>query len=374
MKTNETLVRHEVKSLPIYNAGLHPAKLKRQLGLDRVVKLDSNENPFGPSPYAAEAVRAAASDLFRYPDREETKLRNLLATRLDMPAGHFAFGNGSEDLIGVIYRMVLRPGDKVTTTVPSFGLHQICAQVLGADATLIPFDLDWRFPVDALIANLATHPRILILSSPSNPVGAALANEDLDRIIAATPPETLLILDEAYIEYMDPAAYVDTLGKLKAHGGPWIILRTFSKAYGLAALRIGYGIASSVDFIENLYKVRSPFSVNAAALAAAAAAYADEAHLIHVTGEIRRERAALAAALTAHGYKLAPSQANFLFIDTRRDGAAVVAGLRAKGVLVKPWLESGYQRFIRVTVGKSEENNAFLAALDRVAATIAAAS
>jgi histidinol-phosphate aminotransferase len=374
MESTKALIRDEVTSLPVYNAGLHPETLKRRLGLAHIVKLDSNENPFGPSPHAIEAVRDVAAGLFRYPDRDETNLRAAIAARLGVPGERLAFGNGSEDLIAIIYRMVMRPGETVVTTVPSFGLHQICAQVLGARAVTIPFTADWLFPVDAIVEALARRPRILILSSPSNPVGVVMSEHDVDRIIAATHPETLLIFDEAYIEYVDPAVRVDVLARLKAYSGPWVVLRTFSKAYGLAALRIGYGVAHSIDFIENLYKVRSPFSVNAAALAAAEAAFADEAHLAKVTGAIRESRTALAAALTARGYALAPSKANFLFVDSGRDGTAVASALRSKGVLVKPWLEPGYGRFIRVTIGTRAEGEEFLAALHAVTASLAAAS
>ncbi|MCF4167311.1 histidinol-phosphate transaminase [Zavarzinia compransoris] len=368
MAASTPLIRDEVTSLPTYNAGLHPEKLRRQLGLERIVKLDSNENPLGPSPAAIEAVRAAANDLFRYPDRDETVLRGLIAARLGVDADRLAFGDGSEDLIGIIYRMVMRPGECAVTTMPSFGLHKIWADVLGAHARLLPFEAGWRFPVAAIEAALAEKPRVLILATPSNPVGAVLTGQDIGRILAACGPETLLILDEAYVEFVSPEARVDTLAMLAAHHGPWVVLRTFSKAYGLAGLRIGYGIAHDADFVRNLYKVRSPFSVNAAALAAAEAAYADTAHLDRVTAEIRALRAALRGALALRGYAVAPSEANSLFFDTGRDGAAVAEALRRRGVLVKPWLEPGYTGFIRVSIGTRADNEAFLAALDAVMA------
>jgi len=373
MESTKALIRDEVTSLPVYNAGLHPETLKRRLGLAHIVKLDSNENPIGPSPRAIEAVRDVATGLFRYPDRDETKLRAAIAQRLGVAGERLAFGNGSEDLIAIIYRMVMRPGETVVTTVPSFGLHQICAQVLGGRALTIPFTAAWQFPVEAVVEALAARPRILILASPSNPVGVAMTADDVERVLAAARPETLLVFDEAYIEYVEAAARVDVLGRLKTHAGPWVVLRTFSKAYGLAALRIGYGIAHSAAFVENLYKVRSPFSVNAAALAAAQAAFADEAHLARVVGQVQQDRRRLAQALAAQGYAVAPSQGNFLFVDSRRDGAAVAAALRAKGVLVKPWLEPGYTSFIRVTVGTPKEGEAFLAALGEVTATPAVA-
>lgn len=368
MASSLPLIRDEVTALPVYNAGLHPEKLRRQLGLERIVKLDSNENPFGPSPAAIAAVTAAAQSLYRYPDRDESALRGLIARRLGVEPDRLAFGDGSEDLIGIIYRMVMRPGEVAVTTVPSFGLHQIWAEVLGASALLLPFEPGWRFPVAAIEKALADRPRVLILASPSNPVGVVMTAEDVERVLAAASPETLLIFDEAYVEFISPEARVDVLARLARHAGPWVVLRTFSKAYGLAGLRLGYAVARDADFIRNLYKVRSPFAVNAAALAAAEAAFADEAHLNHVTGEIRRLRGELGAALAARGLAVAPSEGNSLFFDSGRDSKAVAAALREKGVLVKPWLEQGYTSFVRVSIGTADENAAFLAALDAVLA------
>lgn len=364
MDSVKPMIRDEVTSLPVYNAGLHPEKLRRQLGLARIVKLDSNENPFGPSPKAIEAVKTATKALYRYPDRDETALRALIAEALAVEPDRLAFGDGSEDLIGIIYRMCMRPGEIAVTTVPSFGLHQIWAEVLGARALLLPFEDGWRFPVVAIERALADRPRVLILASPSNPVGVVMTAEDVDRVLAACGPETLVIFDEAYVEFISPEARVDILARLARHAGPWVVLRTFSKAYGLAGLRLGYAIARDADFIRNLYKVRSPFSVNAAALAAAEAAFADTRHLGMVTGAIRGLRGELRAALTKRGLDVAPSEGNSLFFDTRKDSKTVAAALREKGVLIKPWLEAGYTSFVRVSIGTRSENEAFLIALD----------
>lgn len=368
MDNPRPLIRAEVSALPAYNAGLHPEKLRRQLGLDRIVKLDSNENPFGPSPRAIAAVKEATKTLYRYPDRDETLLRGLIAERLGVAPDRLAFGDGSEDLIAILYRMVMAPGDVAVTTVPSFGLHQIWAEVLGARALLLPFEAGWRFPVAAIEAALKAKPRVLILASPSNPVGAIMTAEDVDRVLRAAGPETLVIFDEAYVEFIEPAARVDVLARLTDHAGPWVVLRTFSKAYGLAGLRLGYAIAHEADFITNLYKVRSPFSVNAAALAAAEAAFADSQHLDMVVTAIRGLRTELAAALAGRGYAVAPSEGNSLFFDCGRDSRTVAAALRAQGVLVKPWLEPGYTSHLRVSIGTRSENRAFLAALDAVTA------
>ncbi len=368
MASPTPMIRDEVTSLPAYNAGMHPEKLRRQLGLDRIVKLDSNESPFGPSPAAIAAVTAAASGFGRYPDRDESALRSLIAADLGVDPETLAFGDGSEDLIGILYRMVMRPGECAVTTVPSFGLHQIWAEVLGAHALLLPFEADWRFPIEAIERALADNPRVLILASPSNPVGAVMTEADVDRVLAACGPDTLLIFDEAYVEFVSPAARVDVLAKLRGRQAPWVVLRTFSKAYGLAGLRIGYGIAHDAGFVRNLYKVRAPFSVNAAAQAAATAAYADGKHLDMVTTAIRKLRGELSAALQKRGLAVAPSEGNSLFFDAGLDSRAVAAGLRERGVLVKPWLEPGYTSFVRVSIGTRRDNEAFLAALDAVLA------
>ncbi|MAQ47138.1 MAG: histidinol-phosphate transaminase [Confluentimicrobium sp.] len=362
------LVRPELLALADYNAGVSLEKMRAELGLDRVVKLDSNENPLSCSPAVGPAMQAVQDRIFRYPDREELRLRAALSRDLGVGPDRLAFTAGSEDLVSILFRMVLRPGDTVLTAVPAFGLYEICAQHASAHTQKVPFNADWSFPVDALIAALADRPRVLVICSPCNPVGAAITLDDLDRLLRAASADTLVVLDEAYVEFMDDATRGQHFKRLKAHDGPWMALRTFSKAYGLAGLRIGYGIAHHPALAAAVYKVRSPFNVSATALAGAEAAYGDQDHVGATRDFVAGERDRVAAALRAMGLDPAPSQGNFLFFDCRRPARAVADRLRAQGVLIKPWHEADYLTCARVTIGRAEDNDTFLATLKRVLA------
>ena len=357
------LIRSEIARLPDYNAGLALERFRAIYGLDARGKLDSNENPLGPSPEAIAEIRKGAATVGRYPDAANTALRAAIATATGVSAEQVIIGNGSEDLIGAIFRTVLRPGDRVVTLCPSFGLHEFGALACGATVEKVRFGADWRFPLAALRVALARPTRALIFSSPSNPAGPAIAADELRDLLGAAPGDTLVILDEAYLEYVAPELRFDALPVLAEAGRPWIALRTFSKAYGLAGLRVGYGISSGAGLVRALMKSRNPFGVNALAGAAALAALADVAHLAKVTSLARAERARVAGVLAAKGYRVAPSQGNFLFFDTGGAAGDLAEALRRKAVLIKAWQEEPFRNWARVTMGTAAENDGFLAAL-----------
>lgn len=364
--SSAALIRTEIAALPDYNAGLALDQFRARYGRDALAKVDSNENPFGPSPAAIEQIRAAAAGVGRYPDAGDTALRQAIAARTGRDAETIILGNGSEDLIGAIYRATLRPGDRVVTICPSFGLHEFGALSLGAVVEKVPFPADWRFPVDGLIQAMAQPVRILIFSSPSNPAGPAISQGELTRLLAAVPEGTLIVFDEAYREYLEGDLAFEATGLLDRAGHAWISLRTFSKAYGLAGARVGYGLCSDSGMARALRKTRNPFAVNALAGVAALAALADDAHLDRTTTHIRAERKRIAAALTAMGIEVAPSQGNFLFFRTRLPGAQLAEALRHQCVLIKGWQESPFLDWARVTVALAEENDSFLKALPMV--------
>ncbi|WP_413867422.1 histidinol-phosphate transaminase [Albidovulum sp.] len=364
--SDSRLIRPEIANLPDYNAGLALERFRAIYGLDARAKLDSNENPLGPSPDAIAEIRKAAATVSRYPDAASIALRAAIAATTGVSAEQVIIGNGSEDLIGAVFRTVLRPGDRVVTLCPSFGLHEFGALALGAAVEKVRFGADWRFPLAALKAALARPARVLIFSSPSNPAGPVIATNELRDLLAAAPSDTLVILDEAYLEYVAPEVRFDALPVLAEGEQPWIALRTFSKAYGLAGLRVGYGISSDRGLIRSLMKSRNPFGVNALAGAAALAALADVAHLAKATSLARAERARIAEALEAKGYPVAPSQANFLFFETGGAAGDLAEGLRRKGVLIKAWQEEPFRNWARVTMGTAAENDAFIAALPEI--------
>ena len=361
------IARPEARDLPAYNAGLSSDAVRQRFGLDTIARLGSNENPFGPSPAVGAALRDMADAIGQYPDANSTALRAAIAARTGVEPADIVVGNGSENLLELLCLAFLSPGDRVVTLLPSFGLHEIFPRMMGAQVDMVPVTDAMEFDVDAWCAALgggARPPRMAILSNPSNPVGCMLDADAFDRVVRAAPPETLLVIDEAYYEYarLTPG-FPDVLTRLRAQERPWIVLRTFSKAWGLAGLRVGYGLASHAELVRMLDRVRTPFNVNLAAQRAALAAWGDADHMEKAVQETVAQREILRMQLRDLGVAVAPSAANFLFVDLRRANGPVAEALLARGIIVKPWKEAGYEHFIRVSVGAAADNRLFVAAL-----------
>ena len=361
------IARPEARDLPAYNAGLSSDAVRQRFGLDTIARLGSNENPFGPSPAVGAALRDMADAIGQYPDANSTALRAAIAARTGVEPADIVVGNGSENLLELLCRAFLSPGDRVVTLLPSCGLHEIFPRMMGAQVDMVPVTDSMEFDIDAWCAALgggARPPRMAILSNPSNPVGCMLDADAFDRVVRAAPPETLLVIDEAYYEYarLTPG-FPDVLTRLRAQERPWIVLRTFSKAWGLAGLRVGYGLASHAELVRMLDRVRTPFNVNLAAQRAALAAWGDADHMEKAVQETVAQREILRMQLRDLGVAVAPSAANFLFVDLRRANGPVAEALLARGIIVKPWKEAGYEHFIRVSVGAAADNRLFVAAL-----------
>jgi len=361
------IARPEARDLPAYNAGLSSDAVRQRFGLDTIARLGSNENPFGPSPAVGAALRDMADAIGQYPDANSTALRAAIAERTGVEPADIVVGNGSENLLELLCLAFLSPGDRVVTLLPSFGLHEIFPRMMGAQVDMVPVTDSMEFDIDAWCAALgggARPPRMAILSNPSNPVGCMLDADAFDRVVRAAPPETLLVIDEAYYEYarLTPG-FPDVLTRLRAQERPWIVLRTFSKAWGLAGLRVGYGLASHAELVRMLDRVRTPFNVNLAAQRAALAAWGDADHMEKAVQETVAQREILRMQLRDLGVAVAPSAANFLFVDLRRANGPVAEALLARGIIVKPWKEAGYEHFIRVSVGAAADNRLFVAAL-----------
>jgi len=313
----QLLARAEVRDLASYNAGLSADTVRKRFGLTRVAKLGSNENPLGPAPAVTDAMVKACSEIALYPDASCQALRAALSAKLGVPGEHLVFGNGSEDLLSIISRVFLDHDDEVVTVVPSFGLHFIYPMAAGARVVGVPMTADAGFDVAAMIAALTPRTRLLMFSCPSNPVGCTLDSGELQQLLDALPAHCLLVFDEAYYEYAQfEADYPDCLGLIQASGKPFILLRTFSKAYSLAGLRIGYGIVSDPLLADLIDRLRTPFNVNRVAQAAALAALADEEHLHTTLEHVALERRRVSTALQTLGIDSVPSKANFLFFST----------------------------------------------------------
>ena len=358
------LVKKEVTGLPRYNAGLPEEYIRDHYRVEHIVRLASNENPFGIGTNAKRAAAAAVADLGKYSDPDSRRLRRALATGLGVDASAILAGNGSEELICLLCRACLNPGDRVITVRPSFLLHEIYPAEQGAEVVTVPMRDDLEFAVDDIIEAMAGGCRMLLLSSPSNPVGTAINGTDLLRIVRSADAGTLLVIDEAYYEYArEDAGYPDSLSLLAGGPAPYVVLRTFSKAYGLAGARVGYGIFSNQDLAAGIDKLRTPFNVNRIAQAAALAALDDHGHLERTLAHNRTERERVSAELKRRGCFVAPSLANFLFFDVGTASAEVAEQLLGRGIVVKPWGQPGYRRFIRVSIGSREDNDLFLRAL-----------
>ncbi|MFF8805650.1 histidinol-phosphate transaminase [Streptomyces omiyaensis] len=365
-----SLIRGEVAALPPYDPGADPDEVAALSGSRRVVKLSNNESPFGASPAVAEAVRKAlAHGVSRYPDPTGRRLAEAIGTSLDVPADRVVLGNGSENLLELLCRAVLDPGDLVVTQAPGFSLHETFPRVMGARVHKVPVTAGFGCDADAWRDALAQGPKLVFLANPCNPTGAMLDAGELARIVTALPASALLVLDEAYGEFARYRPdYPDGLEALRGLGRPWIVLRTFSKAYGLAGVRVGYGIASDPALARALDRVRTPYNVNHPAQEAAIAALGDRAHLAETVRRTALEIARVADRLGEAGLRVVPSSANFLFIDTGRPADRVARELHRAGIIVKAWREPGYETYIRASLSTPGDNDVFVRCLTGICA------
>lgn len=351
-----------IAALPPYNSGLALEVARQISGRHEIARLASNENPFGCSPKVTAALASDGFQPWRYADPACATLKEALSKKLGVDPSTLVVGNGSEELIAAVCRAFLPPGSSAVTVAPSFGLHEIEPLATGARVTKVPMTRELSFDIDGLVVALRRSPQLLLISSPSNPVGTALDQSALKRLISARQPSTLFLIDEAYFEF-GKSDLPDSLAMLQGAAVPFVVLRTFSKAYGLAGLRVGYGICSDTEIARVVSAAKPPFNVNGAAQMAAVAALEDEAWMSDAVGRIRIERERIASELSAKGFRFAPSLGNFFFIDVKRPSADVADALLRQGVLVKPWKEDGYKSYIRASIGTRDENDRLVSSL-----------
>jgi histidinol-phosphate aminotransferase len=320
-----------------------------------------NENPFGPSPKAVDAARAYMDRVAPYPDDSGFFLRQKLAAAYNISMDELIISSGSSDILSMAYHAVLAPGAEVLTGESSFIVYYQLADMLNMTVVRVPMK-NYAFDLGAMGERINAKTALVVLANPNNPTGTVVRKKELDAFMARVPDHTLVILDEAYFEYVREADYPNSLEYVRA-GKPVLILRTFSKVFGLAGLRIGYGI-STHEIIDTLYKVRMAFNTSSVAQAAALAAWEDHAHVEKSIRLNHEEREFLYSELSRRGVKFVPSYANFVLIDVGRPGREVTSALLKQGVIVRPaW---GCPTCMRVSVGTHEQNQTFLAALDKV--------
>ncbi|PHY93306.1 histidinol-phosphate transaminase [Acetobacter pomorum] len=360
----QPLCRPEVSGLPRYNAGLSEDEVRRRYGLKNIVKLGSNENPYGPSPRVKAGWDELAGRLGRYPDAGAATLRTDIAKVCDIAHDRVLVGNGSEQIIRMIAEAYLSPQERVVTVRPAFGLHEICPRMMGAVVDAVPITDQATFDCAAMQEAVQRPTKILMFANPSNPVGCMMTGDALQDLIDSCPPHALIVVDEAYREYaeQDPD-YADARTILEKQTRPWIILRTFSKAYGLAALRIGYALTSSAEVAATLDSVRDPFNTNMPAQVAACATLADTAYMQDCVRKTVAERERVVQFLVAQGFFVAPTWTNFVFVRTLMKADKLATALLEQGIIIKPWKEAGFENWIRISIGLPEENNIVLRAL-----------
>lgn len=329
-------------------------------------RMSLNESSDPPSPKVIAAVQAAVAGVNRYPDPKARALAAAISDRTEIPVSRIVFGNGSHELIMLMGTAFMEAGTRIVVPNPSFQPYQSAARIAGADLTIVPVAADGANDVDAMLAACSPAPRMVIAATPNNPTGALLSEGALDKLVAGVPEETLLVVDEAYYEFGRLAGGPDVLKALKARKGPWLVLRTFSKAYNLAGLRVGYALASHDELIEGINRVRGVFNVNRIAQAAALAALSDEPYAKASQKRTAAERDRLAVGLKAMGLAPLPSAANFVAVKTPKPAADVVGALAKRGIMIVPVGGPPYENHIRITIGSAEDTDAVLDALKAV--------
>lgn len=352
-----------VRGLRPYEPGKPLEELEREYGITDAVKLASNENPLGAGSKARDAVRTCLAELARYPDGSGFQLKAALSRKLSVTPEQLTLGNGSNQVLEIIARAFVLPENEVVFSQHAFVVYPLVTQAIGANAVVTPAR-NWGHDLAAMAATINERTRLVFIANPNNPTGTWVRASDLERFLERVPPHVLVVVDEAYFEYVSEADYPNCI--------PWverfsnlIVTRTFSKVHGLAGLRIGYSV-STPQVAEVLNRVREPFNTNSLGLTAAMAALEDETHVTRSVGMNREGMEQLARAFGDMGLTYIPSVANFITVDVGRPGAQVYQALLHEGVIVRPIANYGMPNHLRVTIGLPEENRRFIEALRKV--------
>lgn len=355
------LARPEVFTLSPYIPGKPADEVKRQLGLERVIKLASNENPLGPSPRAVKCIQDLASSVHIYPDASAFRLKTALRERYDIDADQIILGNGSDEIIMLLGQTFIRPGDEAIMPHPSFPVYRTSVLLMGGRPVEVPLK-DGFLDIEAMVSRVTEKTKMFFVCNPNNPTGAMVDRSRIQYLMDNIPEHVLVVADEAYAEYVEDPDYGDMLRYLK-EGRNVAVLHTFSKIYGLAGLRVGYGLVPA-DVAAAFNRVRLSFNTNAIGQAAACAALEDLDHVEKSRKLNAQGMRYLSARFTEMGLKVYPSWGNFILVDTGRDCQKVFEGLIRKGVIVRPTTPWGLDTCLRITVGTPEENEVLVEALE----------
>lgn len=356
--------RPELASLKPYPPGKPIEEVQREHGIKEVTKLASNENPYGPSPLAMKAVAAHLQEMHLYPESGCYYLREKLAKRLHVAPEKLFFGNGSDEIVALMTTAFLGADTNIVCSEHTFVRYEMGAMAMGADVRRVPLK-DWRHDVDALLAAITPQTRMVFIANPENPVGAAIPEAEVRRLVEGVPANVILVLDEAYYEFARVwSEYPETLPWLEEFPNV-VVARTFSKAYGLAGLRVGYAVGDP-EIWHVVDRIRPPFNVSRVAQEAALAALDDEAHLTRTVDGNRAGLEYLYGEFERLGLEYVPSYANFVLVDMKRPATAVYDLLLQRGVIVRPMGIYHLPEHLRMSVGLPEENKILVEALNEV--------
>jgi histidinol-phosphate aminotransferase len=359
----ESLANEHILGIAPYEPGKPIEELERELGITDAIKLASNENPLPPSDRVTKAILAALPTLNRYPDGSGFYLRHALARKHGVSADHVILGNGSNELIELIVRTFLKPGDEAVVPHPSFVVYPMIVQAAGGIRVMVMLR-DHRLDLEAMARAMTPLTKLVFVANPNNPTATIVTADEVQHFMARVPERTIVVFDEAYTEFAQGPDLPDSLAYVK-EGRRVIVLRTLSKAASLAGLRVGYAIADA-DATSLMNRIRQPFNVNSLAQVAALAALDDEAHQLECVRMIEAGRHHLYDEFKAIGVGYVPSRANFILVDVGRSAADIYQRLLKEGVIVRPMTAFGMESTLRITVGTPDENRRLVKALRAV--------
>ncbi|MDN5293616.1 MAG: histidinol-phosphate aminotransferase [Eubacteriales bacterium] len=356
-------VRSGVNELKVYRPGKPIEEVERELGISDVMKMASNENPLGPSPLALEAIQETLGKINLYPDGNGYYLKQDLARHWGVEPEQVVLGNGSDEIVQLIAMAFINEGDEAIMATPSFPRYEPVVRLMGGVAREVPLK-DHRHDLEAMAALINEKTRLIFICNPNNPTGTIVTKDEVKAFLARVPREVIVVFDEAYFEYVQDSTYPDGLDYLR-QGREVIVLRTFSKAYGLAGLRVGYALTTP-EIADYLNRVRPPFNVDMLAQVAARAALKDREFLQRVVTANEEGKQFFYRELERRGIPYIPTWANFLMLDTGVDSVRLFQEMLRRGVIVRSGDIFAMPTWIRVTVGRPEENERFFAVLDEV--------
>lgn len=358
-----SLVRKHILKIDPYEAGKPIEEIKRQLGLKQVIKLASNENPFGPSPKAVEAIKKNLNFINRYPDSQCFCLKRKIAKCLNLEPSNLVLGNGSDELIDIIIKTFVEEDEQIITADYTFLEYKIISSVKGRTVITVPLKY-FKYDLDAIKRKINKNTKIIFIANPNNPTGTYVTKYEAEEFLKNLPEKVIVVLDEAYDTFIDVNDFPESLSFVRRKKNV-IVLKTLSKAYGLAGLRIGYAVAKP-EFTSYMEIARQPFNVNSLAQSAAIAAFDDKKFLKKTRQKILEGKGYLYESLTRLGLAYVPSVANFILIDVGRDGVGVFRDMLKYGVIVRDMKQYGLKNYIRVTIGTKKENERFIKVLKKV--------